>query len=58
MENSLSGCTNNYSKKELYELFGTDEKELSNCMKCQNHIIVDNGVVTCKYLNEGDENDS
>ena len=47
MENSLSGCTNNYSKKEL-----------SNCMKCQNHIIVDNGVVTCKYFNEGDENDS
>ena len=52
MDNSLTGCLNNYSKTELYELFGTSEKELENCMKCPNGTVVDGGVVTCKYFNE------
>jgi hypothetical protein len=58
MDNSLTGCLNNYSKTELYELFGTSEKELETCMKCPNGTVVDGGVVTCKYFNEGDKNDS
>lgn len=58
MDNSLTGCLNNYSKTELYELFGTNEKEFENCMKCPNATVVDGGVVSCKYFNEGDKDDS
>lgn len=58
MDNSLTGCLNHYSKTELYDLFGTSEKELENCTRCPNKIVVDDGVVTCKYFKEGDNNDS
>ena len=58
MEKSLIGCLNNYSKSELYELFGTNEDELKNCMKCPNSTTVDNGIITCKYFNKGDKDES
>lgn len=57
MSTPLIGCENNYDIEQLYELYGTNEKELEKCLSCPNSKTIDGCVVTCKYFDEKEEND-
>lgn len=49
MANVIEGCLNHYTEDELYELFGTHDKEIDTCIRCSNHSY-SSGIISCKYI--------
>ena len=52
LQQKLSGCDNNYSAEELYDIFGMSDEEVKICLNCSNHRM-EGGILTCKHILEG-----
>ena len=44
----LPECGNNYTADDLFNRFGSNDREIQICMKCKNCLIED-GIITCKH---------
>ena len=55
-ESILPDCINQYTKYNIYDRFMEFSPEKKRCMNCHNLMMKD-GVITCKYILEGMEED-